>query len=57
MESGMVTFPGVRCFPLCRCVDLMEWMGEMSAVEAARWKHGISGLMEPVDLTPTSDPQ
>ena len=37
---------------LWRCVDLMERMGEMSADEAARWKHGIFGLMELWGLEP-----
>jgi hypothetical protein len=60
MESGVVTFPGVPCFPLCGCVDLTERTGEMAAEEAFRWKHGIFGLMErwglePDDLVTTSD--
>jgi hypothetical protein len=34
MESGVVTFPGVPCFSLFRCVDLMERMEEKSAEKA-----------------------
>ncbi len=39
-------------YPAWRCIDLMERMGEMSADEAVRWKHGIFELMElePEDL-------
>jgi hypothetical protein len=55
----MVTFPGVPCFPLCRCVDRAERLGEMQPEEAVRWKQGIYGPMatwrlEPDDLVTTS---
>jgi hypothetical protein len=60
MESGVVTFPGVPCFSLFRCVDLMERMEEKSAEKATTWRHSIFGLMEAWgperdDLVTTSD--
>ena len=42
-------------FPVWRLVDSLEQAGEMAVEYAARWKHGIYGLMmlwglEPDDL-------
>ena len=39
-------------YPVWSSVDRMERLGEISAAEAARWKHGIYGLMELWELEP-----